>query len=171
MNTVFSAPIVVEGQELNPLQGNEGYQWMLLLNFAYAIAEFEGFFIEDSISQKNNNPGNLRPIGASTGFRRFETPTDGWERLINQIILNVNRGLNVREFFLGKEGVYPGYAPLGDNNADVMENYIKHIKDRTGFVENYPLQVYFQNVVENVQPFAIYHKWPTKKAPMKHTIR
>lgn len=166
MNSAFKAPILVDGMEMNPIADNPGYQWMLLLNFAYAIAEFEGFFKEGSISQKNNNPGNLRAIGATSGFRYFEDPVLGWERLINQILINVNRGLNVREFFLGKEGVYPGYAPLGDNDPEVMENYIKHIKDRTGFVEKYPLQAWFQDVAQNVVQFAIFHKWPTAKGPL-----
>lgn len=142
------------------IPGNIGHQWFLLLRFMYALAEFEGFFKEGSIAQRNNNPGNLRPIGASTGFRYFETPEEGWERLLHQMILNIKRGLTVREFFLGKPGVYPGYAPLGDNDAQVMENYLSHIKKNTGFAEGVPLIQYFQDIAEVDDYVPFYHRYP-----------
>ena len=165
MSAVFLKPQVTNGIEFNQVRGNPGFQWMLFVHFIRAIAEFEGFFIDPSdsrypsIAQKNNNPGNLRPIGASTGFRSFDTPNEGWERLAHQAMLNINRGLTVREFFLGKPGVYPGYAPLGDNEPEVMENYINHVKNRTGINESLPLLVYFQDIATEGGPFDYYHRW------------
>jgi len=127
----------------------ENAQLALLGLFMVSIAEFEGFYIAKSdprypsISQRNNNPGNLRPIGASQGFRFFNTHDEGWEALKKQVLLNINRGLTLDEFFLGKPGVYPGYAPLGDNPADVMENYISHVAARTSMARNLDLRYYF----------------------------
>ena len=133
---------------------NPNLQTSLLGLFAVAIAKFEGFYIPDSISQRNNNPGNLRPVGASTGFRTFETPLQGWEALYRQIVLNIRRGLTLREFFLGKPGVYPGYAPLGDNPADVMENYIASVASRMSIPDNIDLRNYFPYFVETAEfPF------------------
>lgn len=160
MNNPFLPPVVSNGITLNYIPQNEGHQWFLLLRFARAIAEFEGFFKEGSIAQRNNNPGNLRPIGASTGFRQFETPVEGWERLIHQIKLNIGRGLDVRQFFLGKPGVYSGYAPLGDNPPDTMENYISHVKKQTGFAEGVPLITYFQDISPVSEYVPFYHRYP-----------
>jgi hypothetical protein len=132
---------------------------MLLMHFAWALATFEGFFIPDSISQKNNNPGNLRPVGASSGFQRFETPELGWERLLHQIKLNISRDLTLKQFFLGKEGVYPGYAPLGDNAPEVMKNYLNYMSDQTGIPLTARLADYFPNLVDMEPRTAIIHKW------------
>lgn len=162
MQNPFRTPFQTDAGEMNWIQDNPAYQEFLMLHFAWAIAEFEGFFIPDSISQRNNNPGNLRPIGSSTGFQQFETPELGWERLLHQIRLNVKRGLTMTEFFLGKPGVYPGYAPLGDNDPEVMKNYIQFVKDRTGITDTFPLQAFFQNLDVGSPEFAFSHRWPPK---------
>ena len=144
MSSPFRPPIIEEsGVSFYLVEGDTAFQWMLLLHFAQAIATFEGFYIDGSKAQRNNNPGNLRPIGASTGFRVFETANQGWERLVNQIEINVKRGLTLEEFFLGKKGVYPGYAPLGDNPEDVMENYLNFMSKQTGIPRDAILLNYF----------------------------
>lgn len=138
-------------------------QSVLLGLFSTAIAEFEGWFITDppSISRRHNNPGNLRPIGASSGFRTFPTPLDGWKALIKQIVININRGLTLREFFLGKQGVYPGYAPLGDNPADVMENYIAFVAKRMNIRDDVILARYFTEIsnYSDFQPLGYFLVW------------
>lgn len=121
----------------------ENAQLALLGIFMQAIATFEGFYKEGSLAQRNNNPGNLRPIGASQGFRVFPSANDGWIALRHQVLLNINRGLTLNEFFLGKEGVYPGYAPLGDNEPEVMENYISYVATRTSMSRVLDLRWYF----------------------------
>lgn len=139
----FKPGTVTDGRVWYALnQSTPELQIIFLGLFAYAIAKFEGFYIPDSISQRNRNPGNLRPIGASTGFRTFETDLDGWSALKKQILINVNRGLTLREFFLGKPGVYPGYAPLGDNDAEVMENYISSVANTLSIPQNIDLRTY-----------------------------
>jgi len=129
----------------------EQVQFSLLSLFCIAIAEFEGFYKENSISQQNNNPGNLRPIGGS-GFRTFDDPLDGWEALKDQVLRNIDRGLTLREFFLGKEGVYPGYAPLADNDPKVMENYISFVANRCSFAKNIDLRYYFPIIATTGTP-------------------
>lgn len=161
MGDVFLPPTDFYGEMRTPVDDNIGYQWMLLLQFAWAIAEFEGFFIEDSIAQKNNNPGNLRPIGASVGFQTFNTPEEGWERLLHQIKLNVSRKLTLREFFLGKPGVYAGYAPLGDNDPDVMANYINFVSDRLNIPLDVGLWNYFPDIVGIDPSIWMYHVFPS----------
>ena len=116
--------------------------------FVAALATFEGFYIEGSLAQRNNNPGNLRPIGASTGFRYFETPLDGWEALRKQILINVGRGLTLDEFFKGKPGVYPGYSPVADNSEEVIENYLNFMASKLSIPRNVPLWTYMPSLVD-----------------------
>jgi len=141
-------PYVTGNQIFYPVQDNLQLQDVQLAAFQEAIAQFEGFYIPNSISQRHRNPGNLRPIGASKGFQSFLTPEEGWIALRKQIIRNIQRGLTLREFFLGKEDVYPGYAPLGDNPADVMESYIAHVAKALRIPDNVDLRAYFPQVAK-----------------------
>ncbi len=69
----------------------------------------------------NNNPGNLRaylpsqPVD-SRGIRIFPSYDAGYQALIGQEQVNIGKGLTLDEFFGGKTGVYPGYAPAADSN-------------------------------------------------------
>ncbi len=104
--------------------------WLMLLS----IAEFEGFFINGSRAQRNNNPGNLKGWDPNLpkdkkGFDIFPDLGRGIGALWTQIWINIFRDLTIREFFEGKPGVYPGYAPLPDGNTT---NYAKFVSNRTG---------------------------------------
>jgi hypothetical protein len=88
---------------------------------AQAIARFEGYNVAGSVAQRNNNPGNLRSGPGQTGtdpngYAIFPDVATGYAALDNQISLNIGRGLSLDEFFAGKPGVYPGYAPSSDAN-------------------------------------------------------
>lgn len=58
---------------------------------AQAIARAEGFYVNGSIPQRLNNPGDLtvdltgRGIGKEGMFIRYATPEDGWQALYTQI--------------------------------------------------------------------------------------
>ena len=91
----------------------------LTTDLAGAIARFEGACSGPTC--RNNNPGNLRAgpgmIGTdSRGIAIFPDYATGEAALERQIDLNISRGLTLDEFFAGKPGVYPGYAPAADSN-------------------------------------------------------
>lgn len=91
--------------------------WLLLL----AIAQFEGYWQDGSRARRNNNPGNLRGYDPGVpkdagGFDIYPSISAGVSALWGQIWKNVYRGLTLREFFDGKPGIYPGYAPRSDGN-------------------------------------------------------
>ena len=89
-------------------------------DLAQSIAQYEGYYTAGSIAQRFNNPGNLRSWGSTpvvNGYALFATPEEGWAALRAQVQKNIDRGLTLDEFFGGKTGVYPGYAPAADNNA------------------------------------------------------
>lgn len=99
--------------------------WNMLL----AIAYFEGYFTPGTRAHRNNNPGNLRGWSRSNpkddkGFDIFPTLQAGVDALWRQIWLNIYRDLTVREFFQGKPGVYPGYAPISDNNPATYASFV-----------------------------------------------
>lgn len=97
-----------------------------------AIAYFEGAFQENSRAWRNRNPGNLRGWSPRTpkdsgGFDIFPTWQDGWNALWAQIWRNIMRNLTLRQFFEGKAGVYPGYAPLSDGNPATYSRFVSEI--------------------------------------------
>ena len=55
------------------------------------IAEFEGFYKDGTVAQRNHNPGNLvwspYQIGTKDGFALFLTDDDGWKALKYQLQL------------------------------------------------------------------------------------
>ena len=92
----------------------------LVSAIAQSIAAVESGGNPNSLSYRNNNPGNLRSWGSNpivNGYAKFPSMVDGWNALYSQIQTNINRGLTLNEFFAGKPGVYAGYAPSGDSNT------------------------------------------------------
>lgn len=98
----------------------------MIYRMALGIAWMEGYYRSgtftpntNSLAWRNQNPGNIRSWGnlpRVSGYAKFPREQDGWNALYRQIILNINRNLTMNEFFGGKPGVYPGYAPSSDNN-------------------------------------------------------
>lgn len=112
----------------------------LITGIARAISKMEGFLVNGSLANKNNNPGNLRQWPATPsvkGFAYFASASDGWKALYQQIETNIygrgkrdpfplraKEGLSLKEFFAGQRdstgavltGGYPGYAPAADSN-------------------------------------------------------
>ena len=111
----------------------------LVNGMAAAIARMEGYMDatgqprSGTIAYRNNNPGNLRAWGnlpTADGYAVFPSAADGWAALKRQIGLNIDRGLTLYEFFGGKPGVYPGYAPAADSNHPV--NYAQFVAAQIG---------------------------------------
>lgn len=82
-----------------------------------AVAQMEGFNIPGTISQRANNPGNLRWAANQSGtiqagkngtFATFATPEEGWAALESYI--NKNSGMTLRNFIAK-------YAPPSENDT------------------------------------------------------
>lgn len=88
-----------------------------------SVAKMEGWNVQGSIAQRNNNPGNLRSglnqVGsentASGTFATFATPADGWAALQAQIDRQAGQGQTLRDF------IYQ-YAPPSENNTSSYLN-------------------------------------------------
>ena len=80
-----------------------------------------------------NNPGNLRPPGASTGFAHFSSPEAGVAAMARQIKLYGSRDhLDTIAGIVGK------YAPPGENDTAA---YIADVSKRTGYAPGQHLDV------------------------------
>lgn len=75
---------------------------------AAAIMHIEGAFSVTTLAFKNNNPGNLRPVGSDIGFQKFATKIDGFNALVEDIAANSGKKI---EDFVAK------YAPPTQNNS------------------------------------------------------
>lgn len=112
----------------------------LTTDLASAIQRFEGACTSGTC--RNNNPGNLRAgagsIGVdSRGIAIFPDYATGEAALERQVDLNIGRGLSLSQFFGGKPGVYPGYAPAADSNNPA--GYTSTVAGWLGIDPNVPL--------------------------------
>jgi hypothetical protein len=119
-----------------------GFGALSLTELAAAITRQEGACSAPGVC-RNNNPGNLRAYASgqpvdSRGIRIFPDFASGQAALIAQEQYNINRGLTLDEFFAGKPGVYPGYAPHGDGAND-PGIYAAHVGGWLGIPTNVPL--------------------------------
>lgn len=94
---------------------------------AVLIAYMEGWYNSGiNIPKSHNNPGDLRKWGnypVVAGYVWFPSPLDGWNALLEQVWLNISRGLTLTEFFRGKEGVYAGYDKTNPEYAQFVSKY------------------------------------------------
>lgn len=93
-----------------------------------------------------NNPGNMRPVGASTGFQSFATPQDGVDAMTKDLNLKIS-GLSPA--MAGKKptlnNIISTWAPPNENNTG---NYVKFVSDETGIA---PDQVLTPQQIPQVQ--------------------
>jgi hypothetical protein len=92
---------------------------------ALAIATQEGFFVEGSLPQRNNNPGDLRhgngethPDNQPDAVGSFATPELGWAALDRQLALDANRGWTVQQL------IYSYAPPSDDNDTQAYLNFV-----------------------------------------------
>ncbi len=124
----------------NPAYGFAGLG-LTLTDLAAAITRMEGSCTGPTTC-RNNNPGNLRAYAAgqpvdSRGIRIFPDYQSGYNALLAQEQLNISKGLTVDEFFAGKPGVYPGYAPAADSNNPSV--YAGNVSSWLGIPRDVPL--------------------------------
>ncbi len=82
---------------------------------------------------------------APNGIALFPDLATGQTACARQIQLNIDRGLTLEEFFAGKPGVYPGYAPAAAGNDPAT--YAANVSRWTGISPGVPL-----NQIEAVLP-------------------
>ena len=111
----------------------------LISKLASAIATAEGFFVEGSLPQRDNNPGDLRaapwlvhPV-VEHGFWVARSLAEGTAGLCHQIALDIARGWTLRQLIAA-------WAPPSDGNK--TDDYIRETCRRTGLDADTPLWNY-----------------------------
>ncbi len=79
-----------------------------------------------------NNPGGLRPVGASTGFQQFKTPEEGIQGIAKNLQAYGSKGINTIEKIVST------WAPANENNTKA---YIDHVSRMLGVPANQPLDM------------------------------
>lgn len=78
-----------------------------------------------------NNPGNMRPVGATTGFQQFATPEEGKNAMINDLNIKVD---GRSKAMAGKDptlfNIIRTWAPAADKNDPVA--YTNFVSKRIG---------------------------------------
>jgi hypothetical protein len=70
-----------------------------------------------------NNPGGLRPVGATKDFQRFKTPEDGINAIVQNLKAYGDKGINT------VEKIVSTWAPSNENNTKA---YIDHVSRMLG---------------------------------------
>lgn len=81
---------------------------------------------------RNNNPGNLRPVGSSVGFQQFASPEEGLAALDRNLLAYANTGINTLE------GVINRWAPPSENDTGA---YVRAAAQRLGIDPKQPLDL------------------------------
>jgi len=79
-----------------------------------------------------NNVGNLRPVGSSTGFQKFNSPEEGISALDQNLQAYGKKGINTIR------GVVSKWAPPSENDT---ESYIKFVANKAGIDPDKPIDL------------------------------
>lgn len=94
------------------------------------------------LSVRNNNPGNMRPVGGNEGFQSFETPEAGLQAMANDLRLKINGQSQAMKGKFGPNyqptlrNVISTWAPPGENDTQA---YINAVSQKTGIPADKPL--------------------------------
>lgn len=72
----------------------------------------------------NNNPGNLRDVGATSGFRTFATPEDGMKALQSDITAKINGSPAMKGNSPTLANIISAYAPPAENDTKAYTNFV-----------------------------------------------
>jgi len=91
------------------------------------------------LSVRQNNPGAMRPAGASTGFQSYKTPQEGVSALERQLYLYLT-GKSAAAGYKKLDTIakmISVYAPSTENNT---RNYINFVSEKTGIAPDQKLK-------------------------------
>lgn len=96
------------------------------------------------LSVRNNNPGNMRPVGASTGFQQFSSPEEGMQAMRNDLALKISGQSQAMQARFGPNyqptlaNVIATWAPPEENNTP---QYVMFVSRQTGISPHQPLSI------------------------------
>lgn len=122
----YSTVLTVSPQVLNTKE-DITYHSPKLEELAQAIKEYEGHYF-NSVSVRNNNPGNLRyspyQVGVRDGFAYFTTYNDGWEALLHQLTIAADGRSNLYDPEMNLYNFFSVYAPSFENSPNLYASTV-----------------------------------------------
>ena len=103
------------------------------------ITNLPGFGTAPPLSVSNNNPGNMRPVGQTTGFQKFDTPQAGMDAMRNDLAIKIagNSSAMTSRFGPGYQptlaNVIATWAPPEENNT---AQYVMYVSQQAGIGPN-----------------------------------
>lgn len=94
------------------------------------------------LNVRNNNPGNLRPVGSDTGFQQFSSPEEGLQALSSDLTAKLSGNSPIMQERYGANyvptlnNVISTWAPPSENDT---QSYINNVAEWTGIDPNQPL--------------------------------
>lgn len=107
------------------------------------------------MSVRNNNPGNMRPVGASTGMQKFDTPQDGLRAMRKDLVAKINGASRMMKAQHGAKytptlaNIISTWAPPAENDTAA---YVMFVSQKTGIG---PSQVVTQADIDRLIPAMI----------------
>lgn len=103
-----------------------------------------------NLPNRNNNPGNLRPPGANSGFQSFSSELEGWNAMSRQLMMYFNgtsaaagfKKLRTVSDIIGK------WAPASENDT---ASYVKEVAAYMGVGANQELNLNDQSVMAKLR--------------------
>lgn len=96
------------------------------------------------LSVRNNNPGNMRPVGALSGFQSFNSPQAGIDAMRQDLLLKIAGNSRAMAANYG-QNYQPTLANLINTWAPPVENdtnsYLNFVSQRTGIAPDAVLQM------------------------------
>jgi hypothetical protein len=106
---------------------------------ADAIAHQEGYYVDGSLPQRNNNPGDLRHGNAEThpdnqpdAVGSFATPELGWAALNRQLKIDAGRSWTLSQLI-------DSYAPPGPPDFNDTAAYLAYVMNYVGCDSDTPV--------------------------------
>lgn len=87
------------------------------------------------LNVRNNNPGNMRPVGGNEGFQKFATPEEGLAAMANDLTAKITGNSPAMEARFGAgyqptlANVLTTWAPPEENDT---QNYVDFVSAKTG---------------------------------------
>ncbi len=129
---------------------------------ANAVKSSDQFFNQPSqnltsapLNVRNNNPGNMRPVGGDSGFQQFNSPQEGMQAMRNDLSIKVGGRSNAMKARFGDNytptisTVISTWAPPEENDT---QKYINFVAQQSGIDPNSPLS---QQDIERIIPAMI----------------
>lgn len=104
---------------------------------------------KQSSARPVNNPGNLRPVGSSTGFQTFDTPQAGMDAMRSDLLAKIGGSASMNGQPASLRNIIYTYAPPNENNSAA---YLENVSKQSGISPN---KILTPEDIDKILPFMV----------------